>query len=808
MDNNKSITIKYNCHQKQFIYSCDDYNFLNIDFELAFYDDLEANMIISSFDAKKIKDKFNYLCEADEMESVFLKCKIQNSSNLEYLLIVMVASEPRENIIITITKIENVSTNSSIIDNLTKLLNYNSFCQAVLRIIRQNQMLVNDGEYVLVFFDVMKFKAINEIFGTNQGDNLLIYIAKTLKQQLSNEDIICRYNSDKFLAWINISDKKIDILIQNIIDSIAKYELPFETIIKAGIYQTNNCNVSVDTMIDRAILALNEIKDNYNKKYNYYRESLRKNMLSEQEIVGMMATSLASRQFIVYYQPQYNHTTGMLLGAEALVRWNHPEKGLISPGVFIPIFEKNGFITRLDLYVFEEVCKFLRYSIDNKLALVPISTNFSRHDIFSPGFVENLEKIRNKFNIPVKYLRIEITESAIVENAEHANEIIRELHKCGYVIEMDDFGSGYSSLNVLKDIEFDIIKLDMLFLADSLNSKRTGTIVSSIIRMAKWLGMPIIAEGVETVVQADFLRSIGCDYIQGYLYSKPLPEADYIKLISKSAVGAAVPQLKLIGTLDAIDFWSPKSQETLIFNNYVGGAAIFSYTNGKVEILRVNKKYLQETCMNQTEKDLIESNPLEVFDEDNKAIYLSTIEKAINSMDEEECETWRVLSSECCGDERICVRSNIRVIGSSGDNYLVYEMIRNVTLEKENYSLMLDTERRFKMASEQVNIYFWEYTVATKEMRPCFRCMRDLGLPALLTNYPDSAIEMGVFPPEVADMYRDWHKQIESGVKSLEAIIPLTTGRIPFHVRYTTEFDENGNPIKAYGSAALVVKNS
>ena len=378
-------------------------------------------------------------------------------------------------------------------------------------------------------------------------------------------------------------------------------------------------------------------------------------------------------------------------------------------------------------------------------------------------------------------------------------------HECGYLVEMDDFGSGYSSLNVLKDIDFDIIKLDMMFLSQESDSNRGGTIVSAVIRMAKWLDMPVIAEGVETIKQADFLRSIGCDSMQGYLYSRPLPEEEYEKLLCDSTVGDMVSQMRLIDTLNACDFWDPNSQETLIFRNYVGGAAIFDYQDGKIEILRVNQKYLQEIGMNQSERDLIRSDPFLTLDEANKKIYFDMLERAIQSMDEEECETWRNLSSPCCGEERICIRANVRVIGNSEDNYLFYAMVRNITAEKKHYAEILDSERRFKMASEQANIYYWEYTVATKEMRPCFRCMRDLGLPAVLTNYPDSAIEMGVIPPEAADMYRDWHRQIAAGVKELEAVIPLTIGRVPFHVRYTTEFDENGWPVKAYGSATLVV---
>ncbi len=267
--------------------------------------------------------------------------------------------------------------------------------------------------------------------------------------------------------------------------------------------------------------------------------------------------------------------------------------------------------------------------------------------------------------------------------------------------------------------------------------------------------------------------------------------------------------MRLIEAMDAGRFWSEDSLETLIFSNFVGGAAIFDYRKGgKAEILRVNEKYLRELGMNLTEKDVVNHNPMDYMDFGDLELYRKTMEKAIETGDEQECETWRTIVSSCCGEERICVRANMRVIGRSKGEYIFYVMIRNITAEKERLTVVHDSERRFRAASEQVNIYCWEYTVATREMRPCFRCMRDLGLPALLTNYPDSAIEMGIFPPEVADMYRDWHRQIAEGVPSLEAVMPLTVGRVPFHVRYTTEFDENGRPIKAYGSAALVVDES
>ncbi|HJJ28819.1 MAG TPA: EAL domain-containing protein [Methanocorpusculum sp.] len=530
----------------------------------------------------------------------------------------------------------------------------------------------------------------------------------------------------------------------------------------------------------------------------------RDSALMEYEIMGMSNEAFAQNQFQVYYQPQYNHSTGMMIGAEALVRWIHPVRGIIPPNEFIAVFERQGKITELDLYVFDKVCAFVRRCIDENFSLVPVSVNITRQDVYSPEFVEKLERIRANYEVPAKYLRFEITESSAFGSVEYVNMIIKKLHNAGYIVEMDDFGSGYSSLNVLKDLDVDVIKMDLAFLQGNLGG-RGGTIVSSVVNMAKWLNMPVIAEGVETVEQADFMRSIGCDYIQGYLYSRPLPQNDFEKLLSGSSVGVAVPQMKLIDMLNAGHFWDPESQETLIFSNFVGGAAIFSYHKGNVDILRVNPKYLKELGMNMSEKETIMQNPWSQFTPENRAIYEEMLQRAIETGDEQECEVWRSVCSRCCGSESMCVRSTVRMIGKSGDRTLFYATVRNVTAEKRQMQSILDSERRFKAASEQANIYFWEYTVATKEMRPCFRCMRDLGLPAVVRNYPEPAFEAGIFPMDMADLYRDWHKQIAAGVKNLEGVFPLTVARVPFIVRYTTEFDENGRPVKAYGSATLVV---
>ena len=526
---------------------------------------------------------------------------------------------------------------------------------------------------------------------------------------------------------------------------------------------------------------------------------MHKKMLS-QEVVDGFHSAISEQQIYPYYQPQINHSTGRMVGAEALMRWGHPEFGLQLPSDFIPILEDCDLIYSADIYIFECVCRFLRKCLDDCIPVVPISVNMSRYDIFRHEYVDEIEKIRKQYDIPVKFLRIEITESSAIGGMELMIEVIERLKACGYVVEMDDFGSGYSSLNILKNLDVDMIKLDIGFL----DGGRGGIILSSVVQMAKWLGTPVIAEGVETAEQADYMKSLGCNYIQGFLYSKPIPEDEFRKMLLQTVHEPTVPPLTLINAMNAGRFWNPDSMETLIFSNFVGAAALFSYEEGKVELLRVNEKYTQEMAMNMSAQEVIGLNPREGLNEDNWKIFEATIKKAIASGDEESCETWRNLYSKCCGDDRICIRSNLRVIGFAGKQYLIYAMVQNITAEKKNFRDVYDSDQRFRHASEQINVYAWEYTFATKEMRPCFRCMRDLGLPAIVRNYPEPLIESRIIPEDFADMYRNWLRRLEEGEEHIEGVVPLTIGRIPFYFRYTTEFDENGKPLKAYGSATLI----
>jgi len=526
--------------------------------------------------------------------------------------------------------------------------------------------------------------------------------------------------------------------------------------------------------------------------------------MTEKELLDSFDEALENSHIFVCYQPKMNHATGRMIGAEALMRWKHPEFGMQYPSDFIPVLEKNDLLYKADLLVFENVCKFQQRMIKSGMSSVPISFNMSRHDIIHDFYVDELEKIRNKYNVPVKLLHVEITESSAIGGMELVSSVLDKLHGYGYKVEMDDFGSGYSSLNVLKDLDVDLIKLDMRFLSGNIGG-RGGTIISSIVQMSKWLNTPVVAEGVETLEQADYMKSIGCCYIQGYLYSKPLTEEAFEEKLRQINHEPTAPAINLISTMDAGKFWDPNSLETLIFNNYVGGAAIFRYYDGKIDILRINQKYMKEIGMNMTEKEILCSDPISSLDEDNRKKFEAALAKAAETGDEVSCETWRNVCSKICGEDRICVRSDIRMLGKADDQYIYYTMVRNITAEKKKFMELSDSEHKFFMASEQSNTYAWEYIFSTKQMRPCFRCMRDLGVPAVVNNYPAPLFDNGLFPEDYREMYYDMLRRLESGEEYVEAVIPLTVGRIPFHVRYTTEFDENGTPLKAYGSATMVV---
>ena len=417
-------------------------------------------------------------------------------------------------------------------DRLTGLYNKKAFCHRTAEIIGQHP----DTEFEIMRFNIVRFKVINDLFGEETGDKLLKYVAHFLKSIKLEPCAYGRLYADNFLLCYPTQGDVREHLIHSLQMLAESFALDYRIDFYFGIYTVQDTDLSVTTMLDRAAMGLSRAQHNGLMVCGEYDDNMRETIVNEQVIVNNMNGSLERGEFLVYLQPKYELMSEKIVGAEALVRWLHPQLGFISPARFIPVFEQNGFIYRLDKYIWEQVCRILRSDMDKGRNVLPISVNVSRIDLYSPNIVQVLEQLVEKYDIPPKYLELELTESAYVENPQQIIEIAKDLQGRGFPILMDDFGSGYSSLNMLKDMPVDILKIDLKFLSDSgrENDGRGGNILNSVVRMAKWLHIPVIAEGVETQQQKDFLRKIGCDCVQGFFYSKPVPVDVYEEMLDNA----------------------------------------------------------------------------------------------------------------------------------------------------------------------------------------------------------------------------------------------------------------------------------
>ncbi|MDD3339049.1 MAG: EAL domain-containing protein [Lachnospiraceae bacterium] len=415
-------------------------------------------------------------------------------------------------------------------DELTGLYNKHFFIEKVEELLRQNE----DKKYDLLCFDVERFKLINDIYGTTKGDEVLCQLADLL-QSVSRDINICgRFSADKFYTILPHKESYTEDQFQYLLKRINQLSIDMDIHIHCGVYVITDTSIPVSTMCDRVELAADKNKGNYSTFFTYYDESIRKALLEEQFIISSMQTALEEHQFQVYYQPKYDLTTEMVAGAEALVRWIHPQRGFLSPGSFVPLFERNGFITQLDQYVWERVCRDVRNWMDAGYPPVAVSVNVSRADLYNPKLTHIFLGLIAKYRIPIQYLHLEITESAYTDNPEQIIEVVNKLRKLGFVIEMDDFGSGYSSLNMLAEMPVDVLKLDMKFIQNESQNVSGKGILSFVISLAKWLDLAVIAEGVETSEQIASLRSMDCNYVQGFYYAKPMERAAFEDLLLSS----------------------------------------------------------------------------------------------------------------------------------------------------------------------------------------------------------------------------------------------------------------------------------
>ena len=545
-------------------------------------------------------------------------------------------------------------------------------------------------EYAIVQFDINRFRVINDMFGHDQGDNLLKYVADCLKLRVGAEGVYCHMNTDNFGVCVGAGEGNVERFFGLLESDFKSYNLVFEIMASYGVYITDGAStISVGAMLDRAAIAKRTIKGNYITRMAYYDETMRRTMLAEQDIVSQMGIALAQGQFVLYLQPKCRLDSGDIVGAEVLVRWNHPEKGIRLPGEFIPVFEKSGFIMQLDAYVWEETCHLIRRWLDNTLQPCPISVsaNISRISLYNPNLCRILVDLVAKYDIPRGMLELEITESAYSDNPQLLAEVIHELQENGFTVQMDDFGSGYSSLNMLKDIPVDILKLDMNFLAQNDQSGRAGNILTSVVRMARWLNLPVIAEGVETDAQAQFLRSIGCANAQGYHFYRPMPVSDFEKLMRENRVRPAGSTNIRLGSFNTDRFWSIDDDVSMAFNSIVGAAGVFELVGETIEPVRGNDQLFE--LVNSSIESFYEhgTNASRWIHPDDLGIVVAAFSGIYGTDNVAECDYRRVTD----GDSNGWMHMRARFLSGDESRSLYYVSLTD-TLELVRTNRLLEAE--------------------------------------------------------------------------------------------------------------------
>ena len=402
-------------------------------------------------------------------------------------------------------------------DYLTGLYNEECFYEKVKEALQEYPEEV----FYIVCSDIQNFKFINDIFGKQVGDELLIKMAGRLKERVALGGVYGHLEQDRFALLIKKADFDPTIFKDIPKEVHVNKDLSYPVNIFLGVYEVIDKDISVAEMCEHAIMAVHTLKGGFNLEIAYYDEELRASVLKEQELTGDLDRALENREIQIYLQPQITGT-GEMLGAEALVRWLHPTRGMVMPGEFIEIFEQNGNIVKLDQYIWRLACEHLNRWKENGWSDKYISVNISPTDFHFIDIFATFMELVEEYQISPKNLRLEITETAVITNLEKQLELIEKLRGAGFIVEMDDFGSGYSSLNMLKDIRVDVLKFDLHFLRNSNDIERSRKIIKSLMELAKELEMPAISEGVETEEQVEFLKGIGCDLFQGYYFAKPM----------------------------------------------------------------------------------------------------------------------------------------------------------------------------------------------------------------------------------------------------------------------------------------------
>lgn len=476
-------------------------------------------------------------------------------------------------------------------NEITGLPNKRQFTKGALKILKNKP-----ERWCVISIDIENFKLFNEWYGHNRGDLLMTQIGTALRKISEETGGVAGYfGQDDFCLMIPYYTEKIEKLYSDISALITEQGSAMSFMPAFGVSVAED-GVKLRDLLDRAFIATRFAKESYHSRIRVYDKAMFSKTDKEYHILSDFFKAIKQNEFIFYLQPQCRASTGKIVGAEALTRWKKSDGSLVSPALFIPVLESHGLITDLDLYIWEEVCKWISRCIESGIKPLPVSVNVSVVDIIHTDIASVFEGLTHKYGISRDLIKIEITESAYMSNTEDINSAVQSLREKGFLVLMDDFGSGYSSLNMLKSLSLDIVKLDAQFLrTDKSDEEKSIQILESVTNMTKTLGLPIIVEGVESREQMEFLQNIGCSYMQGYYFYKPMPADDFEKLLSDSSkIDSSGIKLKTNKQFRLQEILGDAIYSDNMLNNILGPCAFYAlYDNNDVDIVRFNEQFYE-----------------------------------------------------------------------------------------------------------------------------------------------------------------------------------------------------------------------
>lgn len=705
------------------------------------------------------------------------------------------------------TGFARVSIEAPRIDAATGLLGKEAFFDEAAAYLRHS----GARDVSIVCFDVDHFKLFNDLHGLDCGDELLRYLGRALALRFSPDGAqpLARLAADTFaLCATDIRPERVERIL---VDISSECPNGIDAIVRAGVYRIEDPASPVSIMCDRAVIALRTVKGSYFDRVALYDPGMREALVLEREVVAGIESALREDRIELFLQPKCNIRTGKIVGAEALARWRHPERGIVAPGEFIPLIERNGLVRSLDLRVWEKTAAWIRGLIDEGVQPVPVSVNVSRADIYLVDVAAELHALVERYGIDPSLIEVEITESAYSERPDRIVAAFDELAERGFTVLMDDFGSGYSSLNMLKDINVDVLKIDMRFL--DRDDRRSKDIMESVIRMARWLDLPVIAEGVETREQVNFLLDVGCSYAQGYYYARPMEAAAFEALLtdgSKVQHEQCALQDARRPILDFRDLLHENTISDRMLSSIIGSVALYSYADGDLRLIRGNEAYRRLIAtLGEGVNGAEEGGSLLPFvhDEDRDAL-VAAAEETVRSCPDDGVEVVvRRMGTNGCHWHKM----RLFHLNTTNGSATVYGSVTDVTERMEYMEALRKSEQRFEMTLEASGTVVFELDIPTRTARYSEFLQQAFGLAETVANAPEGFIEQGTVAEESIEDFRAIYRDLYAGAPRTSAVVRAIMGdgsRAWNRVTLLAMPNEAGAPVKAVGLVENVTRET